>query len=325
MAGAERLARVVRSGAEEAVHVGHVAIADAEGALVASAGDPGRVCFARSASKPIQAAVSLRLIAGDLSDREVAVMCASHNAELPHLQAVAALLARAGLGFGALRCPPELPLDPRAESVPERRPEFHDCSGKHAGMILACVRAGLDRETYPWADHPIQREVGEAITTAAGAPPDAIGVDGCGVPVHAYPLARLAAMYARLTHPERLGLHAEHAGRALGAMIAEPYFVAGRDRFCTALMEAIPGMVVKVGAEGLVCAGAVGLRLGVALKVEDGSGRARGPALARVLRLLGVIDQATEELVLPRLAPPVLGGGHPVGAVETLPFDLTRP
>lgn len=324
MAEAEALARVVRSGVEEAVHLGHVAVADADGTLVASVGDPSRVCFARSASKPVQAAVSLRMIGQDLSDREVSVMCASHNGELPHLQAVAAILARAGLGFEALRCPPALPLDPRAESVPERRPEYHDCSGKHAGMVLACERAGLDRETYPWADHPLQREVGEVIEIAAGAAPDAVGVDGCGVPVHAYPLARLATIYASLTHPERLGPHAEHAGRAVGAMIAEPYFVAGRDRFCTALMEAIPGLVVKVGAEGLVCASAVGLRLGIALKVEDGSGRARGPALARVLGLLGVMDEATEDLLQPRLALPTLGGGHPVGAVEALPFDLTR-
>jgi L-asparaginase II len=303
------LVRVVRSGVEESVHLGSVVVADADGRVVWTAGDPGRLAFARSSMKPLQAAVSLRLAGSNLSDREVAVMCASHNGEPTHIEAVGSLLRRAGVAEDALQTPPDRPIDPDAAArVDDPRPVFHNCSGKHAGMLLACSVRGFDTATYRDSDHPLQRLVRDSVESAAGEPPRAIGVDGCGVPVHALPLAALATLYARLGAGR-----IDHAHRALAAMRAEPYLVAGRNRVCTAVMEAAPNVALKTGAEGMMCAAVVDRGIGVALKIEDGAARAADPAIVHTLSLLGALDPDA----VPAFArPPVLGGGLPVGHLE---------
>ena len=318
------LVRVVRSDVVESIHRGSVAVCDAEGALVLAAGDPGAVVFARSTTKPLQAAVSLGRIPDQLPDAEVAVMAASHNAEPEQIEAVREILARAALGEEALRCPPAQPRwveDARRVHGP--RPLLHNCSGKHAGMLLACVRSGLDPASYPAPAHPLQREVLAAITEAAGGPPVALGVDGCGVPVHAYPLVSLAIEFARLGRPETLPDPLRGAAQAvLAAMRARPGLVAGRDRVCTALMTAAP-VVAKVGAEGLICVALPERGLGLALKVEDGGDRGRDVAIVHALALLEAADPAAEEL-RPFAQPAVLGGGEPVGDVVA-DFSLTPP
>jgi L-asparaginase II len=314
------LVRAVRSGVEESVHLGSAAVADAEGRLVALAGDPERVAFARSSMKPLQAAVSLSLIGDDLLDREVAVMCASHNGERVHVEAVERILARTGLGAEALQCPPDRPLLAEQGSAIEPERRFHNCSGKHAGMLLACVRQGFDPSSYRDPGHPLQRRVLESVRAAAGEP-RAVGVDGCGVPVHALSLREMATLYARLMTGVGLDGLAEHAARVLGTMRAEPYLVAGRDRVCTAVMEASDGVVVKVGAEGLVCAGVAGSGLGVAIKAEDGAARAQAPAVIHALRLLGALDEEAWSTLSGHARPPLLGGGSPVGHLEAI-FDL---
>jgi L-asparaginase II len=300
-------------------------VADVDGNVVASAGDPGQVAFARSSMKPLQATVSLSLIAtGNLAEEEVAVACASHNGEEVHVRRVRSLLARADLGEDVLRTPASLPLDGEAaRTVAGAAPVFHNCSGKHAAMLVATARSGFDLGSYRDADHPLQRAVLAAVVRAAGREPEAIGVDGCGVPVHALPLAAMATLYARLGRAERLDDLEPFARRATSSMAAQPYLVAGRDRICTALMEAVPGVIVKAGAEGLICASILDRGLGVAVKISDGSARAADPALVHTLSLLEVLDQR-ELADLERFRrPPVLGGGRPVGSLEP-GFELVR-
>jgi L-asparaginase II len=318
------LVTVIRSGVEEAVHLGSVAVVDADGGIVAAAGDPDLVAFTRSCSKPFQAAASLSLIGDeeDLTGAEIAVMCGSHSGEEQHLRAVGSLLRRAGLGVDALRCPPAVPLGPAAAlKVTDRRAEYHNCSGKHAGMLLACVRSGLDTTTYPEADHPVQQTVLDVLSRATAMPPLALGVDGCGVPVHAYPLANLARMFVALADPARLGPFEASGRRAVEAMLAEPAMVAGSGTVDTDVMQAARGLVVKGGAEGLMCAAAIDAGLGIAVKVADGAGRATGPALVRVLGLLGLLEGGPGEALAERARPQVKGGGVPVGELVAT-FDL---
>jgi L-asparaginase II len=274
--------------------------------------------FIRSCGKPLQAAVSLVAIGDEaIPDREIAVMCASHNAEPVHVGAVRAVLARAGLGPGALLTPPAYPLDADAMSRSQHRhPLFSDCSGKHAGMLLACVRSGWDVATYTKRSHPLQRRMRRAVERATGVSDLRSGVDGCGVPVHGMPLRAIATLYARLGVPERLEDLGAGAARAIDAMLAEPYLVGGRNRIDTTLMQAAPGLVVKEGAEALVCASLPGSGLGVAVKVADGGFRAAGPAVVEVLAQLDALD-SDERAALTGLAEPaVLGGGRSVGSVE---------
>jgi len=324
MASATVLVRVLRSGLEESVHLGHVAVCDVDGRLVASAGDPHRPVFARSSMKPVQAAVSLGAIGGALDDDLVAVMCASHNGEPVHVAAVRRLLRGAGLGLSALRNPPGWPLDPRSMAKAGRpRPVLHNCSGKHAGMVVACERQGWDREGYLAATHPLQRRILRAVHGLTGLVDVEVGVDGCGVPVHGMPLSAMATLYARLGRPQPFGALGERIAECSDAMRARPYLVAGRNRTDTAVMEGSRDLVVKSGAEGLACAAVPGAGLGVAVKIADGGERASGPALIRTLALIGGLSDA-EFGGLERFARrQVKGGGVQVGEVVAA-FRLRR-
>jgi len=311
------LVRVVRSGLEESVHLGDVAVCDPTGRLIASAGDPNRLVFVRSCTKPVQAAVAVDAIGLELSDRLVAIMAASHNGEPLHLRAVRDVLRRGGLTEADLQTPADRPLDgASARRVREPRPLYHNCSGKHAGMLLASTRAGWPTATYRRRSHPLQRRILGAVQRLSGSDDVVVGIDGCGVPVHGMGLRAVATMYARLSDPDRQGRLAPAVERVVSAMRAEPYLVGGRNRIDTEVMRAAPGILAKEGAEALNCAVALGDGLGIAVKVADGGYRAAGPALIAVLDALGLIGAGARRRLAKRASPPVLGGGRPVGRLE---------
>ena len=267
----ERISVLVRrGGTTESVHRVH-AVAVQDGAVVAEAGDAGLVTFMRSAAKPIQA-LPLARERPDLRADELAIAAASHLARPEQLEPVRSLLARAAADDGDLVCAPE--GDPPARIR-------HNCSGKHAGMLVLCAARGWPREGYQLADHPVQRACLAELAVAADVPAAeiAIAVDGCGVPTFALPLERMALAFSRL---ESLDAGAVVAS----AMRSHPELIRGPRAADTALMRARPGWTAKGGAEGLLCAAGPGA-LGVALKVEDGNGRALRPALATFFAELG--------------------------------------
>ena len=314
MPSAVPLVRVVRSGLEESVHLGHVAVCDADGRLVAAAGDPQRPVFARSSMKPLQASVSIGRIPATLADDLVAVACGSHNAEPDHVRAVRRLLRAGGATESMLRCPEAIPSRTEdAMRAGKARRVFYNCSGKHAAMLGACVGAGWPTDTYLEPNHPLQREILRAVSRATGVHRPAIGVDGCGVPVHGVPLSAMATLFARLARPGRLGALEPAASRAVAAMRAHPFLVAGTGRTDTKLMASVPGVVSKVGAEALHCAAVLDEGIGVAVKIADGGDRATGSALVHALSQLGAVGEEELGLLSSVGRPPVLGGGRPVG------------
>jgi L-asparaginase II len=263
----------------EAVHRVH-AVAVRDGAVIAEAGDGARVAFMRSSSKPLQAIPVARARA-DLDDRDLAIASASHLADDDQLEAVRALLAKAPASEDELECGPE-------GSPPSRL--RHNCSGKHAGMLALCRANGWRSEGYRLEGHGVQREMLAVHAEAADVPAEEIrtGIDGCGVLTFALPLERMAHAFARLS---RL----EGGERVAAAMRAHPGLIRGPRGSDTRLMKALPGWIAKGGAEGLLCAS--GNDIGVALKAEDGSTRALGPAAAAFFRQL---DLDLDELaVLP--------------------------
>jgi len=261
------IVEVRRNGIVEAVHRVH-AVAVREGAVVELAGDPQLTCFMRSSSKPIQALPLVRA-RDDLNDSEIAIACASHLAQPLQLAAVRRLLDAA----------PATEAD--LETGPDPTPIEHNCSGKHAGFIAVCRARGWPLAGYSALDHPCQQAVLAEVAAAAEVEPAAVptAVDGCGVPTHALSLERMAHAFARLP-----GL--DGGARVLAAMRAHPDLIRGPLAADSILMRALPGWSAKGGAEGLMCAtGPDGL--GVALKVEDGNGRAVAAAVAEVLHRLG--------------------------------------
>jgi L-asparaginase II len=319
------LVQVIRSGLEESDHLGDVVAVDPEGRLVATAGDPELPLFARSCMKPLQAIVSLSLGPFDFTDREVAVMCASHNAEPVHLETVRSILSKIGLTEDALQCTPRRPMDEEAAAAnPDVRHIHSDCSGKHAGMLAACVAQGWPVESYLDPDHPYQQAVLGTVLATTGLSSVRVGVDGCGAPVHGMPLWAMGRIYARLARPEDWGELAPNAARAVGAMRAEPYMVAGRNRVDTAVMETAQGIVIKAGAEGLLCASILGRTIGVAVKIRDGTPRASGPSIISALGQLGALTPQQLKALDAFARPSVLGGGRPVGELVA-EFELSGP
>ncbi len=257
-----------RGGLTEAVHRVH-AVAVRDGTVIARAGDAELVAFMRSSSKPLQA-IPVARVRADLDERDLAIASASHLADKEQLEAVRALLAKAPASEDELECGPE--------GQPPSRLK-HNCSGKHAGMLALCRAKGWPSEGYRLEGHDVQREMlaihAEASQVAEGEIRTAI--DGCGVLTFALPLARMANAFARL--PELDG-----GDRVAAGMRAHPDLIRGRSASDTRLMKALPGWIAKGGAEGLLCAAGGGL--GVALKAEDGNGRALGPAAAAFFRQL---------------------------------------
>ncbi len=310
--GGAPLAEVVRSGFVEGVHRGSVVVLDAAGTPVAAAGDVTAPVFPRSSNKPMQAVGMLRAGLSLTDPADLALVSASHAGEEFHLARVGALLARAGLDESALHCPPDLPVGEEARAAVLRagggpnRTQMN-CSGKHSGMLLTCRAAGWPLDGYWRPEHPLQRCLREAVEEFTGEPVAATGVDGCGAPVLAVSLTGLAAAYLRLVHAEP-----GSAPRTVAdAMRAYPEIVGGTEADDTRLMRGVPELLAKVGAEGVIAVAVPGVGA-VALKIDDGAGRARMPVLVSALRRLGVTGPVLEEFA----EVPLFGGGLPVGAVR---------
>jgi L-asparaginase II len=254
------------------------AVSVREGSVVEARGDPGLVTFVRSAAKPLQALLLVREYA-DLTDEEVAIACASHGARPEQLDAVKALLARAWATEDDLECGP----------VDGSRLR-HNCSGKHAGMLAVCAARGWPREGYRLREHPLQGAIVDEVAAVVGTPVEELplAVDGCGVVTFALPLERMARAFSWLARDEPEG-----AARIVAAMIAHPELVEGPGWAATEVMLALPGVVAKGGAEGVLCAGLPD-GTGVALKVEDGASRALLPAAAEFLGLSALAERPIE-------------------------------
>lgn len=333
-----RLIEVLRGGTVESRHRGAVAVADASGRLVFGLGEVGAPVFPRSAVKVLQALPLVESGAADalgLSRAQLALATASHNGEEAHVEGARAMLAKVGRDETCLVCGAHWPGREedrgrlhRAGRLPSRL--HNNCSGKHAGFVCFAVHAGIDPTDYGAPGHPVQREIAAAIGDVTGVEVDAAprGRDGCSIPTWALPLDAMARGFARLA--TGIGLapsRAAAAKRLIEAAVAEPFMIAGTDRFCTDFIGALGGVAyVKTGAEGVFCAALPGLGLGVAVKCDDGAARAAEVVTATVVgRLLGRIDDPALDRFL---RPPLRDwNGVGVGRLQVAPgwSDAIRP
>ena len=308
------VAEVVRSGFTESLHRGAVAGLDADGRQVISVGHTDVPFLPRSSNKPLQAVAMLRC-GLNLDAELLALAAASHSGEDFHVDGVRKILSGAGLSEDDLRCPVSWPLDDdtahRLIARGEDRSRIRmNCSGKHAAMLATCAANGWPTGSYLAPDHPLQRAIRDTIADLAGQQPAATGVDGCGAPLFALTLAGLARAFRVLVlaapgTPER---------RVADAMRAYPEWTSGTHRDERALMTAVPGLLVKSGAEGVdafALADERGVRSG-AVKIDDGGQRARTPVTVAVLRELGAV--VPDELA----TVPVTGGDAVVGEIRAV-------
>jgi L-asparaginase II len=300
------LVTVTRGALVESVHCGRLIVCEPDGNVLQAVGDPGAYIYARSSAKPFQALPIVLSGAADalgLTDDELAVACASHNAEEPHLTAVRSILQKAGLTEDDLRSGAHLPLhEPEADALirsgEEPRPIHGNCSGKHAGMLAVCAYEGYETASYRDPSHPLQRRILGLIAEVCGLREDEVLVagDNCGVPAFALPLGSFATGLARIATGDVLTDElASAALRIGGAMREHPFMVAGTGRFDTQLMKST-GLLVKGGAEAVLAVGSQE-GWGMALKVSDGAVRAVRPAALAALGGMGVeVPEAVSEV-----------------------------
>lgn len=293
------IAEVTRNGLVESRHTGAYAVADATGKLLVAAGDVAQAIFPRSAIKAFQC---LPLIESGAADRfgftaeDLALACSSHRGEAQHVRVARAMLAKSGMSEAQYECGAHWPYAVSAQHDLVRRAEepraiHNNCSGKHAGMLALARHLGVPAEGYTRIDHPVQRAVARTMSELCELDIDAQphGIDGCSVPTWAIPLRNLASGFARFA-ASRAPDGARNAAcrRIIAAVRAHPFMVAGTNGFCTRVMQAVPRAFVKTGAEGVFCGAIAHAGLGIALKCDDGAGRASEAAVAALMTSLPV-------------------------------------
>jgi L-asparaginase II len=321
---------VVRGDVVEARHTVHIAVADADGRVVARAGNIDGLTYYRSSAKPLQA---LPLVEEGVTSRfgislpELALCCASHEGEPEHVATARSILSKIGVDEGLLRCGPHLPLGTEASQAllmlgGQAMPIHNNCSGKHAGMLALAVGMGWDPVDYHLPGHPVQDRMLREILrwTGLGEGQVPTGVDGCGVVCFAAPLYQIAKSFARFAVATA---HDEGPAEIVRAMTTHPFMVGGTGRACTQVMEVTAGRAfVKLGAEGAYTGGIPAEGLGFAIKVEDGGRRAVEVALVRVLQALGVLTEAEASTICHHGNPIVYNTrGEAVGEIRAA-FDL---
>ena len=305
---------VTRGGLVESRHRGAVAVVDAAGTKVFSAGDVARPVFPRSGVKPLQALPLVESGAADqfgLSDEELALCCASHSGEPAHVGGVERILAKAGFDVSALACGTHWPASQSAAAALARTGApsalHNNCSGKHAGFLTLARAMAIDSIGYWRPDHPVQQRVHAVLEDLAevALPQECRAIDGCSVPTWALPLHNLALAFAKFGSGRGLApARAAAAARLFAACVKEPWYVAGSGRFCTKVMQLLGSQaLMKTGAEGVMCAALPAPGLGIAVKCDDGAGRAAEVLMAAaLLRLLTLDDQ--KRAALARFAQP---------------------
>ena len=322
------IAKSTRSGVVCNVYRGIYAVVR-EGKVVRKGGDIDKSFFMRSSEKKIQAAVVVESGAADafgLIGEEIAVIAGSHSGEDFHVAAVRSILKKGGLDESYLQCGVHPPTheQTREALVREGKPfeaVHNNCSGKHAGMLLAAKHLGFSLEDYLGPEHPLQRRIFDRISLLSeyDAKQIRVGIDGCGVPTYAIPVRNMAVLYANLSTPDRFPKQLADACRRVAACVYKyPLMVGGHNRFCTDIIEETGAKIVaKGGAEGIFNIGVVGTHTGIAVKVECGLNQMYEGFLVNLLKGLDVVTEAEAKRLAKYVRQPVLSyKGEEVGYIE---------
>ncbi|MFI5239311.1 MAG: asparaginase [Gemmatimonadales bacterium] len=310
---------VTRGPAIESIHRVSAAVVK-DDAIIGYARNPEHEAYWRSCAKPFQL---MPFIESNGLDElgwgadEIALACASHGGEPEHVAIAERMLTDLGLEEGDLACGVAEPLSQRGQRLlresGDRTTRLHNnCSGKHAAMLARAQGAQWPTAGYDHLDHPVQQSIVQEIERWTGVPRSGMKIarDGCGVPVFGLSLEAMARAFARFAASIRAG---DEIPRRVGdAMLANPFLVGGTDRFDTVLMEEVPGIVCKIGAEGVHSAAIVASGIGLAIKVEDGASRAQYPALLALLQHLGVVPASLPERLAEHARKPVRNTRHEI-------------
>jgi L-asparaginase II len=294
----------VRSGLVESTHSGYLIIIGPDGSELLTLGDVDAEMYPRSAIKSLQAAAMVRL-GLELNDEQLALVCASHGGTDRHQAVALEILKSAGLSESDLQNTPDRPLDRKARIAFGAKPATSlaaNCSGKHAGMLATCVANGWDVKTYRDANHPLQVAIANEIEKLTGKSINRTSVDGCGAPLFSMSTRSIAVAARKM----RIGSDPVF-NRVINACLKHPEMILAEGAFDTRMMRAVPGLLVKGGAESVMLA-SLADGSAIAWKISDGANRANGPMMKAALAKLGITIEG--EFV------DVLGGGTVVGSLS---------
>lgn len=306
------VAQLVRSGLIEGTHFGNAVVVDADGKVEWSIGDVASPMFPRSSNKLMQGLAMVRN-GLPLKNELLALACASHSGEEFHLNGVQDILNAANLGTDSLKCPPDYPLDEveRDTFLAEglgKASLYMNCSGKHSAMLFTSVLNGWDTESYLAPTHPVQIACQKTIEEVTGEKVQHVGVDGCGAPLMSTSLTGLARSFSKFSGPAA----DPEQKKIADAIRSNPKYLGGTRRDVTKLMQGVPTLLAKDGAEGVYGIG-LGDGRALALKIEDGADRARIVVAMQILRkVMGVVSSEVDGQLESQ---ELLGGGVPVGKV----------
>ncbi len=278
---------LLREGIVESSHNISAVVCDERGRILSVAGNSETAAFIRSALKPFQAlavTTSGTLESFNLNDKDLAIICSSHQGNVEQARQVFNILWRCDIDASALQCP--LPQDSQSRLQ-------HNCSGKHAGMLAVCQQRRFPLNTYLKRSHPVQQLILSKVAELLQMPGEELisAHDDCGAPTYFMQLGQMAALYAQLASGDDLALE-----RVVRAMTYNPAMVAGVGHFDTELMYLTEGTIVsKSGSEGIQCIGHVGEGMGLAIKVKDGSKRAKYAVAIHLLKQMGWITPTVAE------------------------------
>lgn len=299
----EILVNTYRGDLVDLVTTGSIAVVNADKKLLYSAGDPYGVVYARSSAKLMQAVVPVMCGAAEqyeITNQEIAQIAASHSGEQFHVDTVRSILKKAEISENVLQCGVHYPFkEDVAEQMKmageEPQAVHNNCSGKHAGMLITVKHFKENMDTYYQLRHPHQKRIIQTIGKFCAFDPDKIivGLDGCGVPVHALPLYKFAEGMGRMCKPETLPKeYQEAANRVVDSVTAYPMNASGSDRIDNKIMTKYPGkIVVKSGANGYFAGGIPGEGIGFAIKTNDGISEMRNIVLIELLHQIGIIPK----------------------------------
>jgi L-asparaginase II len=317
----------------ENIHHGSVAVVDAQGRLLASAGDVASPLFTRSCLKPFQALPLISRWAEryGLEEADVALLCASHNGEPMHVERVAALLSRFGASESDLVCGTHTPYffgaTGQTPATGLRYTAFHhNCSGKHSGMLMLAHALDAPLAGYLGVDHPVQQQIAQSVSHFSGVPVHKLirGTDGCSAPNYAIPLEALARAFARLTLTVQDANYGDAPHRIALAMSRHPEWVSGQGRNDLTLMKAGRGdWVSKVGADGVQVLASFSRGVAIAAKCSDGMLTPLMVAFVAVLEQMGWLDDESRA-ALSSLTPPPMKNSAGVQVGEMRPAVTLR-
>lgn len=332
----EILVTTFRNGIDDLVTTGTVAVVDYKGNLLYSIGDVSKMAYARSSAKLMQAMVPVMLGAEKeygLTMEEISQISASHSGEAIHVNTVRNILKKIGLDESYLQCGEHYPFKEDVAKAMKAKnekalPIHNNCSGKHTGMLATAKFMSEDLNTYYQLDHPVQKRITKAIADICDFDEDKIvlGLDGCGVPVHALPVERFAYGFARMCMPTSLPKEYAHAAKlVVDSVMKHPINASGSDRIDNKLMTKYSGeLVVKSGANGYFGGGIPEKGIGFAIKTDDPISANRNIVLIEVLHQIGVINQQDLEYFKEEYEIPSYNHKKEFAAVSKATFKLNK-